>query len=100
MCAFVFKAAPNYRLLKSFQSNWLENFEAMKGCAMLKGTKRHEVPRKNVFKATQKKSSPVERKKGKEEEELQWSFANCLRRSAVKIRIKLDLTILKKRSKM
>ena len=57
-----------------------------KGCAALLNVP-HEVPAK-VFKTKVKQGKVIpqeEKKKRKEEEELQRSFANCLRRSAVKI---------------
>ena len=63
-----------------------------KGCETLR-----EVPAK-VFKT--KKQSGHQRKKKKKAKELQWSFANCLRRSAVKISVGkfLSKKIFKKKS--
>ena len=71
------KKSPNKA--KLLQTNCRPN----RGCATLTG----EVPQKS-FQSFQNKTKVIpqeEEKKKRKEEELQRSFANCLRRSAVKI---------------
>ena len=74
--------------MRVFAKKVFKEFNLKQGCAALRKVP-HEVPAK-VFKVFKtkfcEKSKVVTRKEmqGKRNE-LQWSFANCLRRSAIKI---------------
>ena len=64
---------PKFRKAKSFKSK-------------TKQGNRRKVAR-NVRTKSAKKANPLPEKREKKAKELQWSFANCLRRSAVKISV-------------
>ena len=71
------------------QKNFKARLLSKQGCFQRK-VALHEAPQSSARSSGKKqnkkaKSSPEKREKKEEAKELQWSFANCLRRSAVKI---------------